>query len=277
LAKKGNAMKNFMAMQKKYIEKCGEIKTPDMITDIIPSGVTVMYGASGVGKTYSLVKHLNRNGIKPILIDFDNNSKVAEELDVEYADGYWQINMIRESIDRRLKAQEDARNELIKKMREFLTNVDRSNKEKKIENYLENGIDKFKTDYPEAEWFNEYWHPLRDAIANNKILKSVESFYDFENQYVIIDTYAKSKSVFDEDEFVYFVNNLKSKNNNIAVIAHSTGERDKYVDMPEVFVNHADCRLKLHKDISKKVNDQYLIIEKLRGYKGEPIIKNWEL
>jgi len=37
------------------------------------NGINLVYGASGLGKTVSSVKAVNLEGIKPILLDFDNN------------------------------------------------------------------------------------------------------------------------------------------------------------------------------------------------------------
>ena len=37
------------------------------------NGINLVYGASGLGKTVSSVKAINADGIKPILLDFDNN------------------------------------------------------------------------------------------------------------------------------------------------------------------------------------------------------------
>ena len=37
------------------------------------NGINLVYGASGLGKTVSSVKAVNADGIKPILLDFDNN------------------------------------------------------------------------------------------------------------------------------------------------------------------------------------------------------------
>jgi hypothetical protein len=39
----------------------------------VKNGINLLYGPSGVGKTISTMKAINRDNIKPILIDFDNN------------------------------------------------------------------------------------------------------------------------------------------------------------------------------------------------------------
>ena len=45
-----------------------------MIAEVFrKNGINLVYGASGLGKTVSSVKAINSNGIKPILLDFDNN------------------------------------------------------------------------------------------------------------------------------------------------------------------------------------------------------------
>lgn len=55
-----------------------------MIAEVFrKNGINLVYGASGLGKTVSSVKAINSNGIKPILLDFDNNMS-PEKNNCEY-------------------------------------------------------------------------------------------------------------------------------------------------------------------------------------------------
>lgn len=60
---------------------CGivEDKTNLMLTNLFPVGTSIVYGANSSGKTISTLKHLKRNNIKPIFIDFDNNHHIDRD------------------------------------------------------------------------------------------------------------------------------------------------------------------------------------------------------
>lgn len=64
----------------KEVEMLGEVFVKD--------GVNFIYGESGVGKTVSTIKALNSSGIKPILLDYDNNlSPEVNKCDYVHIDG----------------------------------------------------------------------------------------------------------------------------------------------------------------------------------------------
>ena len=52
-------------------------------------GINLLYGESGVGKTLSTIKALNKDGIEPILVDFDNNASPQQSrTEFIHLDGY---------------------------------------------------------------------------------------------------------------------------------------------------------------------------------------------
>ena len=60
-----------------------------MIADVFPeNGISLIYGASGIGKTITTIKHLNDVGITPIHFDLDSNIDPKEfGIDVIHIDG----------------------------------------------------------------------------------------------------------------------------------------------------------------------------------------------
>ena len=91
---------------------------------------------------------------------------------------------------------------------------------------------------------------------------------------VVIDTYAKAKeylsvenlcSIFDENGITTIV------------IAHTTYYSGKPPEpgCDEVFANHVGCRLLLEHTVKKTKCETHLYIEKLRGYTGSEIIRDW--
>jgi len=61
--------------------------TSPKIGGLIPEKqLTLLHGIEGAGKSYSLIKFLNENGITPIWIDFDENDDISE-LDYTRVDG----------------------------------------------------------------------------------------------------------------------------------------------------------------------------------------------
>ena len=51
---------------------------PELIGGILPKNrLTLMHGAQGSGKTYSLIKMLNTEGISPVYLDFDHTDGIS--------------------------------------------------------------------------------------------------------------------------------------------------------------------------------------------------------
>lgn len=241
----------------------GDIKPNRFITPLIPKGTTILYGRSGCGKTYSLLKHLQSNKIKPYLLAFDDNP--ALDFDYVHFNGAFFVENYKD-------------NEYTRKLRE-------------VDKYLEKRIKQF--DFSEYE--EDKMQCLRYAVngnyetnekdkevANIDLEDLINKAYNIDdpitNEVIIIDTYAKALEYFGNVEALRsFTDDLLSNGNDIIIIAHTTGERDKDLDMDSFYANHCDGRLKLHRDITKtKGAETYLFIEKLRGYFGDNIILEWE-
>jgi len=60
------------------------LKPVEFISSVfVKNGINLLYGPSGTGKTYSTIKALNLDGIKPLLIDLDNNGPSLKDTDLE--------------------------------------------------------------------------------------------------------------------------------------------------------------------------------------------------
>ena len=194
------------------------------LTDLIPNGKTILYGQSGVGKTYSILKHFNRNKIKPILLDFDNNPKY--DFDYHHLDG-------------------------VKVMQEFFSRYHRG----KIDN--------------ECDLMDENLPLIIDTYAMmDKCLNSIPLKEDTNRSELM--TNIEMLDIFIE-RFMYCPDDA------IIFIAHTKNSRtDTHPDMDDIFANNCDCKLRLVHDISKKIDDVYLIKEKSRLSGGDNVIWDWE-
>lgn len=274
-------------------EKLGTTYEPKMLTDIIPKGKTVLYGDSGAGKTYSIIKHLNRHKIKPTLLDFDFNKKV-DDLDFYFVDGkfYLKATLGNGNHDKVREKQL-----LLKEKRDYLEPlvIEAQRRmsvgmERKSLNY--NDIDLkdfiqdcyFKNTIKDIEdadqKINEYVYMFEEELKHRMESKGLDYDMNLKDEVIIIDTAQKALANFKEFwKFENFINILTNNGNDVILITHSHVVRNKKVpDIDEVFCNHLDCKLQLNRDIlkSKKEAEVYLIVEKLRGYNGEGLIKGWE-
>jgi len=276
-------------LEKWYVEKHGELKAPERLTELFAKGKTLLYGASGAGKTYSAIKHLNRNKITPILIDFDNNYKPdGIEFNYiggkEFIDGFFHVP---ESAKREHRKEQNAEIDLLN---EKITDVTAKyfDKYKESESKrLGYSVDYVINDFQiraTSEMFPELENIILEleyqiSIIEDVKVKPIENIFKIENEVLIIDTCAKALTHFkDFNGFEHFVNMLLKLGNDIVLIAHTNLKgNDKVPDIDEVFANHCDCKLELNRDITKtKGEDVYLIVRKLRGNKGQHTIKNWE-
>ena len=265
-----------------YIKNYGELKAPETITDVIAKGKTLIYGNSGAGKTYSTVKHLNKNKIIPILLDFDNNPKI-DDLEFSAIDGGVFVNQFRGLINQDyLKEEKELiKNKLKKLTTEYFTIYKTT---------INPTSETHKLSVPSDKMMNTMFmkYPLFDDLHDELMTEMREinekgldkdSIFFIQKQVIIIDTCAKALTHFETfEKFELFINVLLRFNNDIILIAHTHNQGNKQVpDLDEVFANHCDCKLKLNNDITKtKGSEVYLTVEKLRGYKGDIILKNWE-
>jgi len=196
----------------------------ELLGNLIPKGkITLLHGASGSGKTYSLLKFLNSNYIEPYFIDFDDNTIYKDKFKFIHIDGYKLVNHLfnKESIN-------------------DLSNILR-NKVVVIDTY---------------------------ALANNAIRAKKEE-YNIDINYGV-DNLCKT---------------LQSFEVTVIILAHTKyyAGKQQEPDCSFVFANHVACRLHLVniEKIDSRTKDKqikrtsYLEIEKLRGYDGERIIKDW--
>ena len=265
-------MTNINKLEDWYVKNYGEIKAPKRLTDIIPSGKTLFFGTSGIGKTYSLIKHLNRHNIKPLLLDFDNNCKV-DGLDFSLIGGveYIKASALHSRDNRILNAKHRLVDILFKDSTEMQMEY-MPKREYLVSSAGHNALE--ERVYPKLtkEQIDKYEDLLYGDDESGNI-------FHLENETIIIDTVAKALFSFDDFiEFEKFINKLLKQNNNVIVVAHTKRHLNTEVaDIDEVFANHCDCQLQLiaNETITKK-KTVYLNVKKLRGYKGETMIKDWE-
>jgi KaiC/GvpD/RAD55 family RecA-like ATPase len=293
-----------MLLENMTVEKFGDAFEPKMVTDLVPVGKTLIYGESGSGKTYGMIKHLNRHQIKPVLLDFDHNKRV-DNLDFYFVDGAFYLELLRNSgAATTSKSAEDEVRENIRALLEdiFYEVQDNTyNDSVRYMTYEEFERSKYKLLSKSRDDFDvavttlngrdgkDYEDMLENAIGNIdnfdieveeiKNNNKNETSYILQNETVIIDTCANALKHFDAfADFETFDNRLLRDGNNVILVAHSSSKGNKQIpDIEQVFANHVDCKLELNRDITKtKGEEVYLIVKKLRGYKGTPTIKNWE-
>lgn len=247
----------------------------DMITDLVDNGINLLYGESGVGKTYSMIKHLNQNNIKPILVDFDNNKKI-DDLDYYQIDGEFFVENYDELILNKMQRL---------KLDQAIENIKSSIKSFYSGKPIPSDFTKVTSCYD----FDElYYFAIRNKIYDDIKLENLKAYkkeYDdlikdqqIQNEVIIIDTYKMALFYFDDDmiKLKEFLDKLLSKRNTIILIAHTNGTVAGSIDMDLIFANHCDSKLKLARSQTKtKGADYTLFIEKLRGYKGKTVIENW--
>ena len=282
----------FKNLENLTIKKFGSIELSEPLTDVIPKGVTIVYGASGSGKTYSVIKNLNRYNIEPLLIDFDNNTKL-DNLSFALVDGKYFVNGFRQSVKKVVKnsllieAEEKLANFINTESKKIYTRMGDTNRESNDVHCWEDVAKDFTKYMHDALCDKEYDILENDVYQYSGIYKptiDTSSNFIFKDEIVIIDTYVKAVDTFEDDEkirnyerFEMFVNQL-SKNNSVIIVCHSKRFLNTEVaDCREEFVNHCNGRLHLNKSSTRTKNTEYwMVIEKHRGYKGNDIIKNWE-
>jgi DNA repair ATPase RecN len=267
---------NIKTLTKQYQEQNGIPKTAKLLTDVIPKGKSIITGASGVGKTYSLIKHLNRFNIKPVLIDFDNNGLI-DSLDYHFIDGYWLKKHLRNKVkDIKIEIKDletQSKNYMLElfntKYYKLLSEDDR----KTI------NVDEFvtaKMTEDEEDVLNNFDSKLfnlnldMEEIVKNEII--------IENETIIIDTYAKAVNEFGgADTLFRYIDRLIENGCDVVIVSHTKKSGNKDItDVEEIYANHCDGRVHLYTNTTKtKGTETYLIIEKLRGYKGNMMIKEW--
>lgn len=250
----------------------------DMVTDVIDSGITIVYGEAGVGKTISTIKNLNRYDINPLMLDFDRNTRDISGVEVRKVDGRFFIENFEAQIN---KSDFDKLEErMISKFNSVIE--EHTNKDlqygaitfKRLKNSTIDSYDYIKKHHLLSE---EHLKQAEKIILNEDDSKSKEEH--IENEIILIDTYATAMYHFDNDitKFSEFVKKLEKRNNNIILIAHSHGERGREVDVERVFANACDAKLRLERSQTRTKETTYtLFIEKLRGDMGKDKIENWE-
>lgn len=183
----------------KYKKKEG---AKSMLTPLVEENkILLIHGESGAGKTVFIVKHLNENGITPLLFDLDDNE--AEELEglnckCDMVDGYAM-----------LESMEDADVEALK------------------------------------------------------------------GKVVIIDTWKLFQTEVGSEILAHEVlKNMCKLGVTVVVIAHTTpfsGQNDKPDVLDEIY-RHIKGRLYIRKTTLKNAVEYHLLIEKIRGYKGDKIV-----
>ena len=291
-----------MLLENMTVEKFGDAFEPKMVTDLVPVGKTLIYGESGSGKTYGIIKHLNRHQIKPVLLDFDHNKRV-DNLDFYFVDGAFYLektakvitDIKKEAVNLAYKSIKDRVIDILENAKSRLPNGDKRKiepygffekdnykelKDMWNQDYLVNAAKDMGLEYELEGIYTDIhiFNGLIDEIIE-ELSKSKPTSYHLQNETVIIDTCANALKHFDTfAEFESFVNRLLRDENNVVLVAHSSSKGNRQTpDIDEVFANHVDCKLELNRDITKTKGEEiYLIVKKLRGYKGNHTIKNWE-
>ena len=264
--------KAYSLLEEKYISETGGVENTKLLTDVLPRGITILYGRSGCGKTKSLIKHLNRFDIEPIFLDFDNNGSFKDEFKYRHFNGEWYFKARAKALKNTPVA--------------YLDNMMKQHSGKYVipkKDIHQEHKEFMATDYGE---FEELVYPLLEDSLKKQWDLAVKAYSSVDENPVniikgnvfIIDTYVKAMEYFIEvEKLKAYTDEIKRMGGSVVIISHETGERGADTGVDEIFVNHADGRLRLLKDILKsKKTEIYLKVEKLRGYKGEDIIWDWE-
>lgn len=265
-----------------YEENYAPMREVELLTDLIPKGKTLVYGQSGAGKTVSVIKNLNRYGIKPFLVDFDKNVRIRD-IDFSYIDGSVFVNGLRGTgnINKNNNLVVELKDKIDNRLEEIYIEIaNRQNPTLKKE-MLESGIsDEFVDRYTKTD---EIIIDILKQIDN--IENENKTRFLIKNETIIIDTCTNALLNFPSNEkyksmerFNKFIDLLLQLGNNVILMAHSKRFLNTEVpDFDEVFVNHCDARLHLNVTMNKsKEAEYYLFVKKLRGYTGKTMIKNWE-
>jgi len=160
--------------------------------------INLLFGESGVGKTISSIKALNKEGITPILLDFDyNDSQESNNCEYIHIDGY------------------------------------------------------------------QFIEDKKSNIPSNEV--------------IVVDTW---QTFLDAGGDIKILNSIRDNNNTVILIAHNKAIATKQ-DIPDIdakYANHFGSKLWLERIYSKKENKVHSIlhVKKCRGYKGSPVINDWQ-
>ncbi len=176
-----------------------------MLTELIEKNkTTLIHGESGAGKTVFSIEHLNLDGVKPILIDFDDNGQESLNdmgLKVDVLDG---AALITELIDNR----------------------------------------------------------------NNDVLAALR------DEVVIIDTWTLfARHCGSEELAKKHMDTLNDNGITIIIVSHTKpySNKEDVPDMESNVYRHIKARLYIRKTSLKAAVEFHLIVEKVRGFKGNPI------
>ena len=270
-----------------------DLNARPMITDVFPSGTTVLYGRPGSGKTQSTIKNLNRFGKKPYLVDFDNNNFLKGEF--SHLNGYKFIDLIKpmkKQTQKTLLNNNYKHPKVIWLFDRFLMRADKI-VTRNNDNQTPNPLEGFKANQVHEAINCFYKEVAKDATEAEMInlksdmIETVEEIKDTtpvetlpSGNIFIIDTYVQCmnylKNDFQEFKSIceLIVNECK---NDLIIIDHEYVDKPDSYTVDEKFINHCEGKLRLKHDITKtKGEEVHLFVQKVRGFNGNPLIKNWE-
>lgn len=252
----------------------------EYITPLIAKGKKhILYGEAGSGKTVSIIKHLNRHNIKPNVLDFDDNPPNFGKY--ELYDGVKCFNAY-------LNKQTNESQKEAKKLKD-------SRKTFNDVIFEHNGGSSLREESTPSNWLKAHGSIMQDKLKNklgeslsDKIMCALSkvaqdcdniemrmkesSLIQFQGV-VIVDTFGIAQYKYGDKVYKVF-KKIISDGATLIIIAHTTEGGN--LDMERVFSNNCNVVMRLNWDLSKNVDDRYLLVEKIRGYNGERKLLEWE-
>ena len=276
---------------KNCFTKCLEVeKEYKFLTDIIPFNKrTILYGKRGCGKTGSIIKHLNRHNIEPLLINFDGQQGFPFKLDYQILNGIdFYAEFANDNLHRDGMLHENESSEFLSakfELNEYLQDI---NDRIRVHNMDEDNEQRemFEGTYLDYEESKSYsylsqkqkreWDDLMDDYHAYKPKKAKRDLFTFKDEVVIFDSYQMCMQyLVDLDKFKDMVQFIINDGGTVIIIAHSD-DSNSVLQLDKTYADNSDCVLQLNFDMNKTKRDVYLNIEKIRNYYGKRKIENWE-
>ncbi len=278
---------------KECFKKCLEAeKDYKFLTDLIPLNKrTILYGKRGCGKTGSIIKHLNRHKVTPLLVNYDGQQAFNFKVDyhilngVDFYDEFEKDNLHRMNMLYENENQEfiDVKQSMVDFIDEINSRIEKHNKN---ENNTSDQRDIFFDgilDYEESITYSYLGKVQKDEWENlmldyrgyspEKVKRELMSFKD---ETIVIDSYQMCiKHLVELDKLKDMVQFIINDGGTVIIIAHSD-DSSSVLQFDKTYADNSDCVLQLNFDMNKTRRDVYLNVEKIRNYYGKRKIENWE-